>query len=573
MKTYEGENIRNVAVIGHSHSGKTSLVSALLFTAGAHPRLGRVDDGTTVTDYDEEEIARQMTISASLAAVEWSKAKINLIDTPGFNMFVHEAELAMPAVDAALVVVDSVSGVQVVTQKIWNFADKLFFPAIVVCTRMDRERADFERVMDSLTSTFGRNVVPVQLPIGSRKELQGRDRSGQDEGLLLRDRRQRQRPRRRDPRRHGRAGQSRARELSSNSSPKAMTNSWSEFFDTGTIAEEHIVSGIHNAIREDRLFPVSSPPASATSAATRSSTSSSTTFPRPPSAKPSQASPPRQMASLRAQNRRLRAALALRLQDRQRSLCGTHFLLQGRQSACSKMTPRSPISPAARAEKFAHISVILGKTTVPVNEFSCRRHGRRGQAQGNPHRRHSGRQGRAHPVSRPSTLPEPAITFAIEPKTRADEDKLGVDLSKLMEEDAMLRFFRDPQTQDFLIAGTGQQHIEVAVTKMKNRYHTEVILKAPKVPYRETIRGHADVQGRHKKQSGGHGQFGDCKIKMEPLPRGGQFEFVNDIFGGAIPKNYHSRRRKGHPRSRRPRIPGRLSRGGLQGNALRRQLS
>jgi elongation factor G len=146
-------------------------------------------------------------------------------------------------------------------------------------------------------------------------------------------------------------------------------------------------------------------------------------------------------------------------------------------------------------------------------------------------------------------LPEPAITFAIEPKTRADEDKLGVGVHKLMEEDAMLRFFRDPQTKDFLIAGTGQQHIEVVVSKLKRRYHTEVVLKAPKVPYRETIRGTADVQGRHKKQSGGHGQFGDCKIKMSPLPRGGNFEFVNDIFGGSIPQKLHPRRREGNPRS------------------------
>jgi elongation factor G len=135
-------------------------------------------------------------------------------------------------------------------------------------------------------------------------------------------------------------------------------------------------------------------------------------------------------------------------------------------------------------------------------------------------------------------LPEPAITFAIEPKSRADEDKIGTGVHKLMEEDPMLRFFRDEQTKEFLVAGTGQQHIEVVVSKLKKRYHTEVNLKAPKVPYRETIRGRADAHGRHKKQSGGHGQFGDCKIKMEPLPRGGGFEFVNDIFGGAIPKNF-----------------------------------
>ena len=189
------------------------------------------------------------------------------------------------------------------------------------------------------------------------------------------------------------------------------------------------------------------------------------------------------------------------------------------------------------AEKFAHLSIMQGKTSVAVNELHAGDVGAVAKLKDTLTGDTLGDKGA--PIQYPVVkLPEPAITFAIEPKSRADEDKLGVNLAKLMEEDAMLRFFRDPQTQEFLIAGTGQQHIEVAVSKMKHRYHTEVNLKAPKVPYRETIRGHADVQGRHKKQSGGHGQFGDCKIKMDPLPRGGQFEFINDIFGGAIPKNY-----------------------------------
>jgi elongation factor G len=189
------------------------------------------------------------------------------------------------------------------------------------------------------------------------------------------------------------------------------------------------------------------------------------------------------------------------------------------------------------AEKFAHLSTMQGKTAVPVPELHAGDIGAiaklkdtlTGDSLGD----------KSSPIEFPAaTFPEPAITFAIEPKSRNDEDKLGVGIAKLMEEDAMLRFFRDPQTKEFLIAGTGQQHIEVVVSKLKNRYRTEVNLKAPKVPYRETIRGHADVQGRHKKQSGGHGQFGDCKIKMDPLPRGAQFEFINDIFGGAIPKNF-----------------------------------
>jgi elongation factor G len=186
---------------------------------------------------------------------------------------------------------------------------------------------------------------------------------------------------------------------------------------------------------------------------------------------------------------------------------------------------------------LAHLSIMQGRKAVEVAELHAGDIGAVAKLRETLTGDTLGDKG--SPIQYPQvTFAEPAITFAIEPKTRADEDKLSNGIHKLMEEDAMLRFFRDPQTKEFLIAGTGQQHIEVVVLKLKNRYHTEVNLKAPKVPYRETIRGKADVQGRHKKQSGGHGQFGDCKIRMEPLPRGGNFEFVNEIFGGAIPKNY-----------------------------------
>ena len=536
VKTYEGDYIRNVAVIGHSHSGKTSLVSALLFTAGSTPRLGRVDDGSTVTDYDEEEISRQMTISASLAAVEWSKDKFNIIDTPGFNMFVHEAELAMPAVDAALVVVDSVSGVQVVTQKVWNFADKLALPRIVICTRMDRERADFERVMQSLTSTFGRNVVPVQLPIGSEKtfkgvvdlvkmkayyyEIGGNGRARVEEIPA-------------DMAEQAKAAHEALVELVAEGDDALM----SEFFDTGTIGEEHIVAGIHNAIREDRLFPVLFASGLGNIGSdeildfmidfvpTATERKTIAGVPASPDAEP----PTRAISPT--------APLSLfvfkTVSDPFAGRISYFKVVSGVLKNDASVTNYA----RGTVEKFAHISAVLGKQLIPVTELSAGDIGAvaklketlTGDSLGD----------KSAPIQYPSiTLPEPAITFAIEPKTRADEDKLGVGVHKLMEEDAMLRFFRDPQTKDFLIAGTGQQHIEVVVSKLKRRYHTEVVLKAPKVPYRETIRGTADVQGRHKKQSGGHGQFGDCKIRMSPLPRGAQFEFVNDIFGGAIPKNF-----------------------------------
>ena len=173
MKVYPGTDIRNVAVIGHAHSGKTSLVSAMLYTAGASPRQGRVDEGTTITDYDEEEVARQMTVSTGVAYAEWEKTKINFLDTPGFNMFVHEAKAAMVAAECALVTVDGVSGVEVITERVWGYAEGFELPRIIVGSRMDRERADVERTMQSLTRSFGRQVIPVQMPIGSEKSLKG----------------------------------------------------------------------------------------------------------------------------------------------------------------------------------------------------------------------------------------------------------------------------------------------------------------------------------------------------------------------------------------------------------------
>ena len=536
MKIYEGANIRNVAVVGHSHSGKTSLVSAMLYTAGATQRLGRVDEGNTVTDYDEEEISRKMTISTSLAVAEWGKSKINILDTPGFNMFIHEAEQVMPAVEACLVVVDAVSGVQVVTERIWNYAEKLEMPRVIVCTRMDRERADFARAMDSLTKSFGRTVVPVQLPIGSEKNFTGVIDLVKMKAYTYD---------------MGGNGKAKVGEIPANMAEEAKTAHerlvelvaegddalMEEFFNTGTIGEEHIVSGIHNAIREDKIFPVLFASGLGNMGTDEVLDFISDYMPT--------ATEHRTVVGKNSGNngnqseRHINESEPLSLfvfKTVSDPFAGRISFFKV-YSGVLKNDATVQNFTRQTSEKFAHLSTMQGKTPVPVPELHAGDIGAiaklkdtlTGDSLGD----------KSSPIEFPvATFPEPAITFAIEPKSRNDEDKLGVGIAKLMEEDAMLRFFRDPQTKEFLIAGTGQQHIEVVVSKLKNRYRTEVNLKAPKVPYRETIRGHADVQGRHKKQSGGHGQFGDCKIKMDPLPRGGQFEFVNDIFGGAIPKNF-----------------------------------
>jgi len=537
VKVYSGENIRNVAMVGHGHAGKTTLLSAMLYTAGATPRLGRVDDGSATTDYDDEEIARKMSISAAAASVEWGKTKINVIDTPGFSMFVHEAKMVLPVVDAAIVVVDGVAGVEVVTQRVWKDCDEYKTPRLIVVNRMDRDRANAERVLESLVNAFGRDVIPIELPIGSEKNLTGvvdlvrmkaytyelgGNGKGKETEIPANMRAQVQ------------EAHEQLVELVAEGDDKLME----EFFEKGTIPEEDLIPALHNAIREDKLFPVIFSSGLGNVGADRVMDFIVDYTPAPSEHEWVQGeaassgngdAPKRHETDAEPMSlyvfKTVSDAFAGRI---------SYFKVF---SGVLKNEATVQNFSRGSTEKLSHISIMQGKTAVPVTELHAGDIGAvaklkdtlTGDTLGD----------KAAPIQYPRVkLPEPAITFAIEPKSRADEDKLGPGIHKLMEEDAMLRFFRDAQTQEFLIAGTGQQHIEVVVAKLKKRYHTEVVLKAPKVPYRETIRGKADVQGRHKKQTGGHGQYGDCKIKMEPMPRGGQFEFVNDIFGGAIPKNY-----------------------------------
>jgi len=524
-------------MVGHGHAGKTSLVSAMLYTSGATQRLGHVDDGTATTDYDEEEIARKMSIATGLAVVEWGKSKINVLDTPGFNMFVHEAKMVLPVVDAAIVVVDGVAGVEVVTQRVWNYCEEFKTPRLIVVNRMDRERANAERVLESLTAAFGRDVIPIELPIGAEKSLSGvidlvrmkaytyelgGDGKGKETDIPanLKDRAQ--------------EAHERLVELVAEGDDKLME----KFFEAGTLGEEDLIPALHNAIREDKIFPVVFSSGLGNIGADRVMDFIVDYTPAPSEHEWVQGeagaggngdAPKRHETDAEPVSlyvfKTVSDAFAGRI---------SYFKVF---SGVLKNDATLQNFSRGATEKLAHISTMQGKTAIPLNELHAGDIGAvaklkdtlTGDTLGD----------KSAPIQYPRVkLPEPAITFAIEPKSRADEDKLGPGLHKLMEEDAMLRFFRDPQTKEFLIAGTGQQHIEVTVAKLKKRYNTQVNLKAPKVPYRETIRGRADVQGRHKKQTGGHGQFGDCKIKMEPLPRGGEFEFVNDIFGGAIPKNF-----------------------------------
>ena len=552
MKSYPGSEIRNVAVVGHAHSGKTTLVSALLHAAKMTPTLGRVEDGSAVTAYDEEDVARGTTMQNAVAFAEWEGVKVNFIDTPGFHMFVHEARSAMLPVEAALVTVHAVNGVEAMTERVWKYAEEFNLPRVVVINQMDHPRAgeSAQATLNALSERFGRHCIPLQLPMANSKGFEGiidlvtmqafSYTPGGDG--------------------HGKIGDipanlqeeaKRAHETLVELVAEGKDELMEEFFREGTIPEEHLITALHEAIREDRIFPVLY-----ASGLGNVGTDHLLDFLKVYAPAPIEREPVKARAVLQAVGATAAGGgggdeasetvtrkvsddepLSLYVFKTMTDPFAGRISFFKVFSGCLKNDGTAQNYSRRTAEKFSHLSIMQGRTAVAVNELHAGDLGAvaklketlTGDTLGD----------KAHEIFfEQVTMPEPAMTWAIEPKSRADEDKLAPAVHKLMEEDLMVRFFRDAQTNEFLIAAAGQPHIESLVSKLRKRYHTEVTLKAPRVPYRETIRGRADAQGRHKKQTGGHGQYGDCKIKMEPLPRGAGFEFENDVFGGAIPRNF-----------------------------------
>ncbi len=533
MKVYETSDIRNVALVGHGHSGKTSLVAGFLFTAGATSRLTRTDDGTTITDFDDDEVARKITISSAVAAAEWNKKKINLIDTPGFNIFLNDTKAAMVAADAALVVVDGVAGVEVQTEKVWSFAEEFQLPRAIVINKLDRERSSFERALESVQSVFGRTAIPIHLPLGAEREFNGvvdlvRMKSytytldGDGKG------------REGDIPAHLAESAKAAHEALVEMVAEGNDALLEEFFETGTLPVEHIVDGLRDAVRQRRIFPVMCASGLRNVASDLILNFVLENFPNP--------------AEHGAWKGTLNGAEAERPVKDSATVSAFVFKTVADPFA-GRVSYFKVISGVVRndanlvnarsstAERLSHVGALFGKTIAPVNEIHAGDLG--GVAKLKDTLTGDTLDEKASMIAFPAVkLQEPSIAYAISAKTRNDEDRMGQAVHKILEEDQALRFYRDPQTKEFLLAGCGQQHVEVIVTRLKKRYGVDVELHAPKIPYRETIRGKADVQGRHKKQTGGHGQFGDCWIRMEPLPRGEKFAFANEVFGGAIPRNF-----------------------------------
>ncbi|MCC7174985.1 MAG: elongation factor G [Bryobacterales bacterium] len=533
MKVYEGKAIRNVGLTGHGNSGKTSLAAGMLFLAGATNRLTRVDEGNTVTDFDDEEAQRRITISTGVACLEWEKSKINLLDTPGFNIFINDTKAALAAADSSVVLVDGVSGVEVQTEKVWSFAAEFKLPRALVINKLDRENSSFERALDSIHENFGRAAVPLQLPVGSEREFRGvidlvrmkcflYEAGGAGRG--------KEQPIPDDLAEPARKAHEALVEMVAEGNDDLLE----EFFEKGTLPPERVVEGLRAAIRDMRLFPVLCASGLNNIGTDLILDLMVDYLPAPTGREPLAGQLDGQETRRAVSDSEPVSAFVFKTVADPFAGRVTYFKVCSGvvKSDVNLTNVRSGVS-----ERLSHIGCLFGKAIQPVTELRAGDIG--GVAKLKDTLTGDTLAEKGSLISYPPVkLPEPSIAFAIEAKTRQDEDRMGAALQRILEEDQSLRFYRDPQTKEFLLAGSGQQHVEVIVSRLKNRYGVDVTLKAPKVPYRETIRGTADVQGRHKKQTGGHGQFGDCWIKMEPLSRGGNFEFVNDIFGGAIPRNY-----------------------------------
>jgi elongation factor G len=533
MKVYDAASIRNVALVGHTGSGKTQLASAILADAGMINRFGKVDDGTTVTDYDEEAIARKHTLAASLAFAEWNKQKINLIDTPGIGNFFSDVRAALQVADAALVVVDAVSGVMVQTEKAWSAADELELPRMVVLNRLDRERASLERSLHSLRESCHRTVIPIQLPIGEEKSFRGvvdlvtrkafvfeTNESGKFKEAPIPD--------------DMTAAVDAARESLIEMVAEADEQLMEKFFEAGTLTDEELLTGLRSATIAAKLFPLVCTSALMNIGLQPLLDAILSFLPSPLDRPFPAVGRSGDETRIKADDKGPAAAFVWKtIADPFAGRITMFRVVSGAVKADSTVHNKTKDVP----ERLGHLELLQGKTQTPVPEIKAGDLGAVAKLKDTLTSDSIGDRGDGmsfHPLK----FPEPVLSYAIEPKSRGDEDKISTAMHRLEEEDPSIRYSRDPQTKELLLSGQGQVHIEVTVAKLKRRFGVDVNLKPPRIPYRETIKAATEAHGRHKKQTGGHGQFGDCKIRMEPLPRGSDFEFVDDIFGGSIPRQF-----------------------------------
>ncbi len=524
MKKYTTDKIKNVGIVAHGGAGKTSLTEAILYNAGLTTRIGKVDDGSTVTDYLPEEIKRQVTINLTPAPYEWKGYKVNMIDTPGYSDFIGEVKGTLRAVDNALMVVCGVSGVEVQTEVIWDFLSEKNMPRIFFVNKLDRENSNFAKVVDELKESFGAGVVPIQIPIGAEEQFSGIVDALNQKAYTYKD---------------GKPSEiaipedlldqvEEYRDVIMEASAESDDELLMKYLEGEELSSEEIITGFIKGVKDGKIYPVLAGSALKNIGIQQLMDGLVEFLPSP-----------LEVADKDVLNEPPSALVFKTLADPYvgklsfiRVFTGT---LQG----------NTPIYNASleKEEKVGNFLMVRGKTQENLAEVVagdiCAVAKLQDTLTGHT------LCTKAKPVVLEGIdFPEPTLAVAIAPKSRGDEDKVGNAITKLLEEDPTLSIEKNADTHETILRGMGEMHLDIVVDKLKNKFGVEVEMQAPKIPYKETIRGSVKVQGRHKKQSGGAGQYGDVWINLEPLPDG-VFEFKEEIFGGAVPKNYFPAVEKG----------------------------
>ncbi len=523
------DRIRNVALVGHRGSGKTSLHEALLFQGGAVNRLGTVTDGTTLSDSDPDEKSRQMSISAALSSFEWQDRKVNLLDTPGDSSFIADALGALRVSESAVFVINAVMGVEVHTIRLWQRAAELDLARLIFVNMLDRERADFFRTLESLKAAFGQHVVATEIPIGEEHEVRGVIDLVDMKAYEYTD-----------------AGRDNCKEIPIPDELQAQAEEYREklmdevsessdalmerYLEGEEISHEEIVTALKEGTNHGAMFPVTCGIATRNLGTNRLLDAIVDDLPSPVK------HGGLEIGEVTLEPSEDKAMFAYVFKTRADPFAGRINMFRVYQGVMSQDT-QVLNTRTHNKERIGQLVTFDGAQTGHTNEYGPGDIG--AVAKLKETKAGDWLAERDQPITMPSIkLPAPVMAFAVEPKTKGDEDKVFTALRRLQEEDPTIDLHRDPQTGEQIVAGLSQVHVEVIVERLKSRFGAEVNLKPPRVPYQETIRKPAKAHGRHKKQSGGRGQFGDCHIEVEPRQTGEGFEFVNAIKGGVIPTSF-----------------------------------
>ncbi len=535
MGAFETTKIRNLGIVAHGGAGKTSLTEAILYTTGMIDRLGRVDDGTSTMDFEPEEIKRKISITSALDHCHWKEHSIHIVDTPGYGNFIADTRACMRALDCAVVILSAISGVKAQTEEVWAWANEFEIPRIAFVNKMDRERANFFRAIDDMEKALGARGVAIQIPMGVEASFSGvidlirmkaftyaGDQSGScTEGEIPADLLEEAR---------------RLREMMVETVAEAYDALTEKYLESGELTEEEILDGLRVGTMRNTFTPVLCGSAMQNIGVAHLLDAVCAHLPSPLDRTPAVGSGPKSGEIVQrapAESEPFSALVFKTTSDPYTGKITIFRVYSGLLNSDSLIYN----STKDVQERIGQLFELEGKKQKPIKQavagdivaVAKLKETVTGDTlcdESNPI------------VYEPAKQLLPVISYAIEPKTKADEDKIHNALHRMIEEEPTLESHRDTQTKEMIISGMGQVHLEVIVEKLKRKFGVEVLLKTPKVPYLETIRGNAKVQGKYKKQSGGRGQFGDCWIEMSPTGRGEGYIFEDKIVGGVIPRQY-----------------------------------